>query len=125
MPDKSFPCSGAAEGEGAFLVGDIICDLQLPRCPVRTPAHPAPRGPHPFVLPTARPAPARTKLAPGPLGPLRGLHAVPGWRTLGPGSRPPGPPAPYLPRPGRHGEAARVAARPPVPGVREAGCGPA
>lgn len=90
-------------------MGDIIRDLQLPRCPVRTPARPAPRGPHPFVLPTARPAPARTKLAPGPLGPLRGLHAVPGWRTLGPGSRPPGPPAPYLPRPGRHGEAARVA----------------
>lgn len=68
-------------------MGDIIRDLQLPRCPVRTPARPAPRGPHPFVLPTARPAPARTKLAPGPLGPLCGLHAVPGWRALGPGSR--------------------------------------
>lgn len=125
MLDKSFPCSGAGEGEGAFLVGDIIRDLQLPLCPARTPARPAPRGPHPFVLPPPARRPRAPNLRPGTLGPPRGLHAVPGFRALDPGRRPPGPPASYLPRPGRQGKAARMAARPPVPGVREAGCGPA
>lgn len=140
---QKFPLFGSrGGGRGAFLGGDIIRDLQLPRCPARTPARPAPRGPPPLCPPTARPAPARTKLAPGPLGrggARCGLHAVPGLPYARPGmpAEPPGPPGPPSPpagllpasagAPERGGErkAARVAARPPVPGVREAGCGPA
>lgn len=104
---QKFPLFGSrGGGRGAFLGGDIIRDLQLPRCPARTPARPAPRGPPPLCPPTARPAPARTKLAPGPLrgrgGPRCGLHAVPGLPYARPGTpaEPPGPPGPPSP-PGR------------------------
>lgn len=115
MLDKSFPCSGAGEGEGAFLVGDIIRDLQLPLLPGPHPGPPGPARPPPLCPPATRPAPARTKLAPGRLGPPRGLHAVPGFQALGPGRRPPGSsgllPA-WTGAPGGSGAGGRAAAGP-------------
>lgn len=67
-------------------MSDIIRDLQLPRCPRPHPGlPPAPARPPPLCPPTpvrgarrtvlARPAPARTKLAPAAAWAPRGLHA--------------------------------------------------
>lgn len=79
-------------------MSDIIRDLQLPRCPRPHPSlpsaprdpptplssHPRARGPADSTRPPgARPAPARTKLAPAAAGAPRGLHAGLGPRRLG------------------------------------------
>lgn len=113
-PDKSFPCSGGGEGEGAFLVSDIIRDLQLPRCPRPHPSlppaparpptplssHPGARGPGRLGSPARRP-PA-LNLRRRPLGPR--AACTPGSGPAGPATGDwlaPALPASYLPRLGR------------------------
>lgn len=116
----------AGEGEGAFLVSDIIRDLQLPRRPGPHPAGPAPCA-------RAPDATARTKLAPAAARAPRGLHAGFGPRRLGdrgwPGPGSPGllpaaaeaPPASrLLARRGRGSPAGLTPSRPPPPPLHAA-----
>lgn len=89
-------------------MSDIIRDLQLPRCPRAHPGlPPAPtRSPTPLSSHPergARPAPARTKLAPAAAWAPRGLHAGLGPAGSATGDRlVPALSASYLPQLGRH-----------------------
>lgn len=65
-------------------MGDIIRDPQLPRCPARTPARPAPRGPHPFVLPPPARRPRAPNLHRGRSGPRAACTPCPGCERSAP-----------------------------------------